>query len=184
MAVGAVAGTGAISWLVEQGGTLLILGVLKNWTGATTLLQVFDTLALWASSAGWAGMLAGAGALTVLQLAPVCNGILAGMAAGLMFGTVGGLAVVSFSATASAVVCLLLARRFGGAVLGDGAAAGAAAPELFRAVAEGIAGSWQKSLLLVSLVRRRRGARRITVIAVSSSSASSSSSRTSSSASS
>ena len=47
MAVGAVAGTGAISWLVEQGGTLLILGVLKNWTGATTLLQVFDTLALW-----------------------------------------------------------------------------------------------------------------------------------------
>ena len=150
MAFGAVAGTGALSWLVEQGGTLLILGGLKNWTGANTLIQVFDVLAMWASGAGWTGMLACSAALTVLQLAPVCNGILAGMAAGLMFGTVNGLAVMSLSATASAVVCLLLGRRFGGAVLGNGAAA--ATPELFRAVAEGIAGSWSKSLLLVSLV--------------------------------
>ena len=141
MAVGAVAGTGALSWLVEQGGTLLILGALKNWTGASTLLQVFDILAAWAHSSGWVGMAACAGALTVLQLAPVCNGILAGMAVGLMFGTVNGLAVMSFSATASAVACLLLARTVGRSVLGDGERAAAATPELFRAVADGIAGS-------------------------------------------
>jgi uncharacterized membrane protein YdjX (TVP38/TMEM64 family) len=152
MAVGAVAGTGALSWLVEQGGTLLLLGALKNWTGANTLIEVFDVLAAWASGAGLTGMLACSAALTVLQLAPVCNGILAGMAAGLMFGTVKGLAVMSVSATTSAVVCLLLGRRFGGSVLGNGTAAAAATPELFRAVAEGIAGSWSKSLLLVSLV--------------------------------
>ena len=153
MAVGAVAGTGALSWLVEQGGTLLILGALKNWTGASTLLQVFDILASWAHGSGWVGIAACAGALTVLQLAPVCNGILAGMAVGLMFGTVNGLAVMSFSATASAVACLLIARTVGRSVLGDGERAAAATPELFRAVADGIAGSWRKTLLLVSLVR-------------------------------
>jgi uncharacterized membrane protein YdjX (TVP38/TMEM64 family) len=126
--------------------------LLKNWTGASSLLRVFETLALWTADAGWAGVAAAVAALTVLQLAPVCNGILAGMAIGLMFGTEKGLAIMSISATVSAVLCLLIARRLGPAVLGGGERAAAATPELFRAVADGIASSWQKTLVLVGLV--------------------------------
>jgi len=140
-------GSGFAAWALEQGGTFLIVEGLMKMTGTDSIRSLLEMLVSWAASSGWQGMAVTTGVATVLQLLPVCNGILLMMTLGSMFGTVQGVAISSVAATSSAVMCLLTARhllreKFVGKE-----------PPLLKAVASSIAASDQKSLLIVMLFR-------------------------------
>lgn len=140
-------GSGFAAWALEQGGTFLIVEGFMKMTGTGSIRSLLEMLVSWAGASGWQGMLVTTGVATVLQLLPVCNGILLMMTLGSMFGTVQGVAIASVAATTSALMCLLTSRH----VLRDMFVG--KEPPLLKAVASSIAASDQKSLLIVLLFR-------------------------------
>mmetsp|Transcript_5758 Transcript_5758/g.13392 ORF Transcript_5758/g.13392 Transcript_5758/m.13392 type:complete len:349 (-) Transcript_5758:49-1095(-) len=147
MAFVAATGAGVLAFGIEQSGTYLILETLKRSLGIASFVDLIDYLTKWAAASNFAGVVATALVATVLQILPIFNGILLSMGIGCMWGAVKGVAIASFAATTSAVICLLIAR-YGLRDLIAGKE-----PALLSAVGESIGSSNQKSLLIVSLFR-------------------------------
>jgi len=147
MAFVAATGAGILAFGIEQGGTYLILETLKRSLGIATFVDLIDFLTKWAAASNFTGVLVTAVAATVLQILPIFNGILLSMGIGCMWGAVKGVAIASFAATTSAVICLLISRY------GLREMIAGKEPALLTAVGESIGASNQKSLLVVSLFR-------------------------------
>ena len=116
-------------------------------TGTETVRSLLGFLSSWASTGDLTPVVVSAGVATMLQLLPLCNGILLMMTLGSMFGTLKGVAIASVAATSSAVMCMLISRsflreRFEGKE-----------PPLLKAVASSIASSRSKSMFVVTLFR-------------------------------
>ena len=62
---------------------------------ADSIRTLVEFMTAWASAAQWQGMVVSTGVATVLQLLPLCNGILLMMMLGSMYGTAKGVAVAS-----------------------------------------------------------------------------------------
>mmetsp|Transcript_48586 Transcript_48586/g.118336 ORF Transcript_48586/g.118336 Transcript_48586/m.118336 type:complete len:353 (-) Transcript_48586:130-1188(-) len=150
MAFAAVAGTALVSFMVEQGGTVVVVECLRRFTKAGSLMQTVEVLTAQADSLGWVAVPIYTAGATVLQLAPVCNGILMCMAMGVIFGTPTGVAIMSISATISSVLCLINSRYLASSLFSNAASS---APPIFQAIGNGISDSKRKTLLLVGLVR-------------------------------
>lgn len=150
MAFAAVAGSGLIAFVVEQGGTVIVVELLRRLTKASSLMQTVDILTAQAQAMGWVAIPIYTCGATFLQLAPVCNGLLMCMTMGVIFGTSTGIAIMSMSAVLSAVICLLNSRYLASSVFKD---ASSKAPPVFQAISNGISDSYQKTLVLVGLVR-------------------------------
>lgn len=147
MAAAVALGSGMLAWAIEQGGTFCIVEVLFKMTGTDSIRALIEFMTAWASTAHWQGYIITTGVATVLQLLPLCNGILLMMMLGSMFGTVKGIAVASVAATSSALICMLMARNLLRATFAG------KEPPLMQAVGSSIASSDTKSLFIVSLFR-------------------------------
>ena len=70
LAFAAVAGSGVAAFLVEQGGTVLVLEGLRRYTGASGVVAIFEALTVQANSMGSSSVVAYAAACTLLQVPP------------------------------------------------------------------------------------------------------------------
>mmetsp|Transcript_6464 Transcript_6464/g.10223 ORF Transcript_6464/g.10223 Transcript_6464/m.10223 type:complete len:246 (-) Transcript_6464:815-1552(-) len=147
----AVASGYLLAFMIEQGGTVVVLTWLKYLFEAESLPQVVEALMSWSSRAGFSGAFLCGFTCTILQLLPICNGILMAMMMGAMWGTGGGLLMVSSAATLSAFMCYLIARNHLSRYLYPKGSI--KLPELLQAVSNSIASSYPKSLFVVSLFR-------------------------------
>ncbi len=147
MAAALAAGAGMLAWAVEQGGTYCVVELLMKATASDSLGHLMEVMAAWANAAQWQGMIMAAGAAIVLQLLPLCNGILLMMMLGSIFGTMKGIAVASVAATTSALICMVTGRNLLRESYADNQ------PALMKAVGTSIASSDTKSLLIVTLFR-------------------------------
>ncbi len=98
-------------WWVRPVLLLLLLGIGVAVAVAVGIPPVEDVRA-WVRMAGWAGPVAFAGLYAVLTLTPAPATVLS-IAAGLLFGLAGGLAVVMTGAMLSAVGAFALSRSLG-----------------------------------------------------------------------
>lgn len=151
MALLALLTTSGLVWGVEQGGTYLLLSLLKQQVGAASFKDLLVWLLHWAEHGSNSRLLLSALTAVLLQLLPIFNGILLAALLGAMWGTWKGLAAASFGVTLSAIFCLLLSRYVLRRCLPSDTATGM--PPLMAAVATAIASSSAKSFLFISLFR-------------------------------